>query len=917
MSKDLSPRRLLTAAAPLLLALVVAFLGGVSALRKIETFQPLGFAAAREAGGWRVEVASKPGTGLERGDLLLLINGQSASSAAAIRSALAAQRESELGVLRGGTLVAVRYLRPGLELDWTYLLLALSGALYLLIGLFTFLKSRRSAGWVFFLWCLSSAAVYLFTTTGRAADAIDRALVLGEDLARLLLPALTVHLFLVFPRRLERWRRLVPFLYLPSAVLATLGVRIMLGAAGTGGEALAAQATVDRLGLYWLALAALAALGILWQHLRTTADPEQRQQLRWLAVGLGAGYLPFVALYLVPLAAHVPTASWVVAFAVLPLALVPLSFAYAILRYKLWDIQLIVRETAAYTLTFLLGALGFGLLNLAVGRGIPEEMAQTRTALSFAAGLAIAGVMVPARRRIGSTLARLHYRSSYSKRLALAELGRELLRERDLDTLCAALLEHLEVSLELDRTNLYLIQRESLVAVRPQPNLPPQLAPAVLADEEWAADVVPISGLDELGGPAPALSLFQAGFRYAFPLAVRENRIGLLLTSYRLDEVPLSSEDVDLIRQVLNQVALAIENAQLLDQLHHQLDEVMRLQRYSEGIIESSPAGLAVLATDDRVLSCNLAFAALAGAERRLVVGRPFAEVLPVALPGPAVGTSETRYHRQDGEERHLQLSVAELGAGPVPQRIVVVQDVTHRVEMEQTLKEKERLASLGMLAAGVAHEVNTPITGISSYAQLLLDETPEDDPRHGLLRKMERQTFRAARIVSSLLEFARNRRSEQRSVALGAVVSNALEELGERLAECKIDLFWAPPGSDVNVFGCETELVQVFVNLITNAMDAMRSGGTLRVDLTVAGERVQVSLADTGPGIPDEQLAKIFQPFFSTKLAEGGTGLGLSISYEIVRRHGGEIAVESTPGQGSRFTVALPLEAPAERVAS
>jgi signal transduction histidine kinase len=393
--------------------------------------------------------------------------------------------------------------------------------------------------------------------------------------------------------------------------------------------------------------------------------------------------------------------------------------------------------------------------------------------------------------------------------------------------------------------------------------------------------------------------------------------VGLLVCGYKLDEKPLNSEDLELMRQVLNQTALALENAQLLDELHQQLEEVLRLKQYSEGIIQSSPAGIAVLGRPEQaetgeprrvVLSANLAFAALVGRERRALLGEDVREVLPVDLPGPGQGMCEARLCSGPGvPERYLQLSVAELGQGEARQSILMVQDVSERVRIERELKEKERLASLGMLAAGVAHEVNTPITGISSYAQMLLEETPEGDPRHDLLRKMERQTFRAARIVSSLLDFARNRKGEHRSVDLASVLATAVDELADKARERGVEIHWHLPAEELVVEGSETELTQVFVNLVGNAVDAMGGGGDLTLGLAVDGSSVQASVEDTGTGIDPAALGKIFQPFFSTKLAQGGTGLGLSISYEIVRRHGGELTVSSRPGEGSRFVVELP----------
>jgi signal transduction histidine kinase len=633
--------------------------------------------------------------------------------------------------------------------------------------------------------------------------------------------------------------------------------------------------------------------------------------MQWMAYGVGAGYAPFLALYLLPYALELRAPELLTSAAVLPLALVPLTFAYAILRYKLWDIEVIARDTISWTLTLLLGLIGFSLVNLAINRGISEELSLARNLLSFVAGLGIAGLLVPARGAISSTLERLQYRDTFGKRKALAGFGRELLHERDLGRLCGALLQRIGEGVALERANLYLAQGDSLQPIRPEPELPERLAFDALSDELWRRDVEPLSGVAMPAEPLPVSTrLFVAGYRYAFPLTVRGRRLGIVLAGFKEDHTPLNSEDTELIRHLLNQVALAIENAQLVDQLQMQLEEVQQLQLYTEGIFESSPAGIAVLDGDRRLVSVNSAFARIAGRSRAEMIGRGLESVLPVTpLPAPGEGPVEVSWCDAAGAERHLQLSLAAFERNRRQGLYVLVaHDVSERVAMENALREKDRLAALGMLAAGVAHEVNTPITGISSYAQMLLEDTPQNDPHYEILKKVERQTFRAARIVNNLLEFARKRQTEPKPVAVGPLVSECLDLLGDRLSKKRIALDWTPPPAEIEVMGCDGELQQVFTNLIVNAVDAMgEAGGRLTVTAEADGAAVKVRVQDSGPGIPPDKLDTIFQPFYSTKLNRGGTGLGLSISYEIVRRHGGDLRVTSPPGEGACFLVELP----------
>jgi two-component system, NtrC family, sensor kinase len=238
---------------------------------------------------------------------------------------------------------------------------------------------------------------------------------------------------------------------------------------------------------------------------------------------------------------------------------------------------------------------------------------------------------------------------------------------------------------------------------------------------------------------------------------------------------------------------------------------------------------------------------------------------------------------------------------------IIVIEDVTERAGLEEQLRLSEKMAAIGLLAAGVAHEVNTPLTGISSFTQMLLERTDPADPTTQLLEKIERQTFRAAKIVNSLLNLARPSGGETGPVDMNAVIGDVLSLLEHQFRMGRVQVRKELSGVPVVVQGYEYKLQQVFLNLFLNARDAMPKGGWLSIATRVDGDDVVVEVADTGAGIPSEHLARIYDPFFTTKPEGRGTGLGLSVTYGIVQEHGGTLTCASEMGEGTRFRLVVP----------
>jgi PAS domain S-box-containing protein len=327
-----------------------------------------------------------------------------------------------------------------------------------------------------------------------------------------------------------------------------------------------------------------------------------------------------------------------------------------------------------------------------------------------------------------------------------------------------------------------------------------------------------------------------------------------------------------------------------------------------------------VLAVDlnGAVESWNTQLERLIGVPRHEAVGRKLEDVLPpdlmaeiAARAGDDRISSLYKFHMRNGASRNLvvNVSIAPLvgKSGDRIGRLILVDDITQRIRLEEQMVQTEKLTSLGLLAAGVAHEVNTPLAVISNYIQMLAKQLPSGDPRHQLIEKVVKQTFRASEIVNNLLNFSRTGAAEFTEVNLNAVVEETLSLVAHPLRTARVQVLRNLQQELPPMLGSNNKLQQVFLNLFMNARDAMPSGGIVEVRTASNNGSVEIEITDSGSGIPREDLHRIFDPFFTTKSSGRGTGLGLSVSYGIIKEHAGKIDVRSTQGKGTTFRLEFP----------
>ena len=876
--------------------------------------------------------AKGPGAlaGIRSGDVVVSVNGRAVDSLAGVTRQLfysGVWSKATYSLIRGSVpLDVVVVLEPAERSmnDW----LRLIALIYLGIGLYVLLRRWTAVGSThFYIFCLVSFIFYSLHYTGKL-NTFDWIVLWSNEVAWLLQPALFLHFVLTFPERrplVGKHKWAIPLLYLPG--LALLGVQV------SAFQFMKASArllwNLNRVHWAYLTIFFVSAAVVLWRNSKQATAPILRQQLKWITRGTVLAIAPFTLFYVLPyLFGEMPSLAMKVT--ALSLGLLPLTFGYAIVRYRLMDVDLIFKRGMAYTLAAaaIVGAYFAAVAGIA-------ELVHMRVPSSGPYGLIVAIVVTallfdPVRKWIQEKLDLFFYRTRYDYRRTLIEFGRELSSETDLDKMLSSLVDRLARTLVVDRIAIFLGSGDSShfelsksfgLGTVSGVDLSFLTKPRV----EDAAGHIFFENTHQLPRETASAqgAIARLDLNYYIPCHARQKTMAFLGLGKTMQGDFLSSEDVELLETLARYIGIAIQNARLYASLEQKVSEYERLKDFNENIVESINVGVLAVDLQDRIESWNSQMEVMYAKPRWQVIGRSLSEVFPAPFveefyrvrQNPGIhNLYKFRLGTPTGESRVVNVAIAPLVTRKfhVVGRLVIMDDITERIELEAQLFQADKLSSIGLLAAGVAHEVNTPLAVISSYAQMLAKQLQADPQKAGVLEKITKQTFRASEIVNNLLNFSRTTGTEFAEISLNKVIADTLALLDHQFKVAHIQVQTELNDNLPPIQGNAGRLQQVFLNLFLNAKDAMAGGGVLNV-ATLNGDLVSVRVSDTGSGIAQEHIHRIYDPFFTTKTSPGdgqnrGTGLGLSVSYGIIQEHAGNIRVESRPGEGTTFTLDFPL---------
>ncbi len=891
-----------------LLILVFLILGGINVYSKLSQ-RSFWDGSIWKQKGERV-YAEKPSkfNEIKKGDILISINDKPVKKLSDYQRLTELVKEGEVyryQILRKGEIETINVKFSSKGPPYTYLFFSIFGTFSLLYLLFFFLKGlfkEESLIFHFSILVFLLSSTFLFSPTN-SFTLIDSIFFWSDKISLILFPPVLLHFILIFPENLLRKKKTIKLvtIYAPAIALISVYIYTYFFPYKVFNILYTLFYILKRLEIFLLSFYQILTFAIIILRLKKLTDPAIRNQSRIILSGISAS-LPFSLLYGIPFAIGYNPSQLQELLSFL-LILIPISAAHAITKWKVEDIEIYTRKFLSHALTLTSFFLIFYLFSLKF-----SVLSLISIILVFLMGV------------FYNPLRSLIYRKMLFSKVKMKTFsleGKFFFPLRSLPELYETVKNIFEKSMKIDKIYLFLSLRDGRFGLVGEDSIRDF---SLSKNFQKILDKKKLVILDriekeKLIGEDDIKELEKLKISSILPLVVGERVIGWAGLGKKEGWKALNREDLKFIESMAPFVSLATENAQLWEELRERAEEMRRIKDFNEEIIENLKVGVAVVDEEERIKSWNSTAESLFNIPRNRAIGKHLRDVIDPSVYSQLFTTPSKEYYpfqsrivvNLNSERRIYEVLRSSLLTrnNEYLGTIFIFEDITERLTIENQLMISEKLASLGLLTAGIAHEINTSLTGISSYVQLLLKSSANSADKE-IAEKIEAQIERVVKMVRSLLSFSRGEKGQIKKFPLKNCINDILTLLDYRIKKQAINSNVNIP-DDIEVWGELDKLQQVFLNIISNAIDAMTEGGTLKIEAEKKENDTMIRISDTGIGIKEEHLSRIFEPFFTTKGYGRGTGLGLSISYQIVREHNGDITVESEYGKGTIFTITLP----------
>jgi len=803
---------------------------------------------------------------IQPGDRLIEVGGKKVKNLKELNKELSLYEEGEgvvYRILKSSGKASLQFiLLKKRTVPFSYILFSIVGFLSLALAVFLFFRvGVESIKNRFLVLSTLLFSVYVFSPLN-VGTLTDYLFFIFKSASLWFFAPYFLYFFSLFPHRVEfKWKRTLIFglpgvMFLFQMLLFALQTYLPFSILYGLTKALTTIQYI-LIGIY-LSLSVLLLLYLLF----TIEDEDERAQIKWILSGIGLAFIPFFIFYIIPYLNGYPIGPLGELSAAFHIFL-PMAFLTSLTKFRLPDVDVILKKGLAFTISFLVVLSLFLVFAISF---LPREKRGIAVIL-LAGAIFIAVLLFPVLyERINDLMDRVFYKKSFVYRTQLIDIAREIAAEKEWHKIERKLSETIAKALSAKAIAIYGFDGKEYQLI------------------------------GKMGKTSPPAKMnipsLVPGFVKIWRFKRQERDLGFLLLGPKEKGKYYNIEDFELLNFISPYITLALENSLLYMSLRRRAQELEELKDFNESIIESLPISLIITDGSGRVLKMNNeALRSFSPQEAKSLCSK--------FLPLEDGKANEMWITNSKGEKRLY--SILKTSFKKAKGYIFAIEDVTESFMLQQRLITSEKLASLGVLIAGIAHEINTPITGIMSYIEMLSDELKGQQTEY--IEKIQAQIKRILKTVRSLLNFSRRAQEGVVRANLVDIIRDVAEVLNPQIRKKRVEVKiegkgWARVNPD--------RMQQVFFNLFTNALEAVEEGvGKIEIKTWEENGVVKISFSDNGKGIPQEYLSKIFDPFFSTR--PGGTGLGLSITFAIIKEHRGEIEVLSEKGRGTTFIITLP----------
>ncbi len=856
----------------IILSFIVFIMGFLSFQRKVESWTPLGFYIEdKEKGATIVQIEAgslAESIGLKTKDVIVEVNGIKGNSSD-LKKLLLSKKGSKIVVLRNDKLLYFDYIPPEKRLDIPHLVFSFIGSFFLLIGLFTYFKDASLESFLFALIMLFSFVLFSVYPSGKIND-LWRSLFALRTIVSFLIFPLIIHFFSYFPKLIKPKNSLYyGILYLPGIILSFLFIDGLL----LGGKIIIGEEKIPFLytlrSFYIFIYVFLLIFILIFQGLKIKKPYQQR---RW-KIGLYGllGIFPYIffEIILKELGYDSGIPLWILSVFML---LLPLSFSAAISKYRLKDIYNYLINTFYFLIFVFIGFFLYIIFNLTLSNIFEDKFKASQNFFLFVFGFIIAYLLYLYRRKIFAIADKVFGTNITKIQEEILNFSREIAFYKEPDRLIKDLLSKLKATFSLNYANFYYFKEGKYVIFQED-----EVLPKILNEEE--------------------VEKLKSKFSFLF-LEIKNFKIGAIVIGEKEDGLPLSLWEISLIKNLLTPLSFYFQNLNLLKELEDKLEKLSYSEKFLETIFTHSPLGLLVLDKKGEILRYN------PSAKEILKIEKDFNFFK--AFPKLKYQNFESQFFNLN--EKTLLITQAIFPFKTKEENyIIFINDLTEKVNLQEALKEKEKMAILGQFASTIAHELNTPLTAIYSYAQFLEKTISKDSPEYRKFYYIYKESFHMSELINTLLEFSKSGKGNYKICHFIEIIQNTLSSMSPLLEEKGFNIF-VEDNSDFLIKTDPILFERALFNILINSCEAVNFSGYVSLYWKREEDYLKVFIEDDGPGIPDDLKDKVFEPFFSKKLGRG-IGLGLTLTYAIIKSMGGNLYFKERKEGGTITIIEVPYE--------